>query len=87
MGISKAPYALKDKFANLPNTEMDKIVRAAFYLVPEVEWRWPKPGERIYDRPADYVEVWLEHLRPGWNPSYHQFVNYFFKCVYKISIM
>lgn len=36
MGVSKAPYALTEKFTNLPHDEMDKIVRAVFHLGPEV---------------------------------------------------
>lgn len=47
MGISKAPYSLKDKFSSLSKTEMDKIVWATIHRGPEIEWRWPEPGERV----------------------------------------
>ncbi|KAK1365436.1 hypothetical protein POM88_040997 [Heracleum sosnowskyi] len=88
MGISEAPYPLKEKFASLPDTQMDKLVRAAFHLGSEISWRWPQPGERIYHRPANgYVGVWLETLRSGWNPRCHQFIKHLCKYVYKISIM
>lgn len=63
-------------------------MQAAFHLGPEVEWRWRRPGERIYYHTGEgYVGVWLEHLRTGWNPRCHQFVKHLFKYVYKISIM
>lgn len=51
--IGKSPYPLKEKFSKLPPIEMDRAVRAPFHLDPEIEWRWPEPGERIYDRPVD----------------------------------
>ncbi|KAK1392112.1 hypothetical protein POM88_011168 [Heracleum sosnowskyi] len=88
MGISDAPYLLKEKFSSLPDVQMDKLVRASFHLGPEISWRWPQSGERIYHRPKDgYVGVWLETLRSGWNPRCHQFVKHLCKYVYKISIM
>ena len=67
---------------------MDTVVRFAFQLGPEIEWRWPEPGERIYHRPADgFVPVWLEHLRSGWNPRWHLFFKHLCKYVYKCSPM
>lgn len=88
MGIDKATYLLKDKFASLPHAEMDRIVRATCHLDSKISWRWPEPAERIYDRPVHgYVGVWLEHLWSRWNPRCHQFVKHLFKYVHKISIM
>lgn len=66
---------------------MDRVVRVVFHLGPEVEWRWPEPGERVYDRKDGWVGVWVEILRSGWNPRCHQFVKHLFKYVYKLSIM
>lgn len=71
MEISKAPYPLKDKFSNLTDAEMDRVVRATFHLGPEIEWRWHEPGVIIYDQNDGNVGVWLEHLRSGWNPRCH----------------
>lgn len=45
--VGRAPYALKEKFANLPHAEMDKIIRATFHLDPEISWRWPRPGREF----------------------------------------
>ncbi|KAK1369518.1 hypothetical protein POM88_035610 [Heracleum sosnowskyi] len=88
MGIGEAPYSLKEKYLSLPDAQMDKLVRGAFHLGPEISWRWPRPGERIYHRPSDgYVGVWLETLRSGWNPRSHMFIKHLCKYVYKISIM
>lgn len=87
IGVSKAPYPLKDKFVNLADSYLDRIVRATFHLGPGIEWRWPEPGEMIYDRTDGYVGVWLEHLRSGWNTRCHQFIKHLFKYIYKISIM
>lgn len=67
---------------------MDQAVRAAFQLGPDIEWRWPKPGEKIFHRPEDgFVPVWLEHLWSGWHPRNHLFFKHLFKYVYKISPM
>ena len=81
MIVGKAPYPLKEKFAGLSEPDMDRVIRATFHLGPEIEWRWPEPGERIYDRRDGFVGFWLEHLRSGWNPRSHQFVKHLFKYV------
>lgn len=83
---------LDSKFGDLPGSGMDvgpfraqylenpvdwdPIFRATFHLDADVKWRWPEPGEKIYDRPeGGWVGVWLEHLRSGYGPRCHQFVK------------
>ena len=86
--MARDPYPLKESLTSLPKEEMDTVVRSAFQLGPEIEWRWPEPGERIYHRPADgFVPVWLEHLRSGWNPRWHLLFKHLCKYVYKCSPM
>ncbi|KAK1397106.1 hypothetical protein POM88_006969 [Heracleum sosnowskyi] len=78
---------LKESFKNMPFSEIDAIVRAAFHLGPRVQWRWPEPGERVYDKTEDgFLGVWLEHLRSGWNPECHVFVKHLCKYIYEIPI-
>lgn len=88
LGMSNAPYPLKDSFANASHEDMDRAIRSAFQLGPEIEWRWPEPGERIYHRSVDgFVPVWLEHLRGGWHPRSHLFFKHLCKYIYKLSPM
>lgn len=61
--------------------EMDEMVRTTFHMDEDIEWRWPKPREKIYHRPeGDYVGVWLEHLRSGYHPRSHQFLKSLCSC-------
>lgn len=54
-----------------PDSRKDDAVRAAFHFDEGYSWRWPKPHERIYHRPAGgYVGISLEHLR-GMRPTLH----------------
>ena len=86
--VNRAPFALKPDLAEALREVMDRSLRVAFQLPPEVEWRWPEPGERIYHRPSDgFVPVWLEHLRSGWGPRWHNFFRHLCKYVYRCSPM
>lgn len=58
--LSEVTYPLSSKWAQTPDSEMDETVRPLFHLGPEVQWRWPQAGEKIYHRPGDgYIGVWL----------------------------
>ena len=84
----RAPFPLKSHIREMSPDAADRMIRAAFQLPPEVEWRWPVPGEMIYHRPADgFVPVWMEHLRSGWNPRWHIFFKHLCKYEWKVSPM
>lgn len=86
--MARAPYPVKSSLRELPKEVADQTIRVAFHLPPEVEWRWPEPGERIYHRPADgFISVWLEHLRSRWNPRWHLFFKHLCKYEFQCSPM
>ncbi|XP_017229118.2 uncharacterized protein LOC108204282 isoform X1 [Daucus carota subsp. sativus] len=88
LSVARAPFPLRDHIKEMPEDVADKMIRAAFQLPSDVEWRWPEPGERIYHRPADgFVPVWMEHLRSGWNPRWHVFFKHLCKYEFKCSPM
>lgn len=88
MIVAKDSYVLKDDLDTLESVEMDNAVRDAFQLDSQIQWRWPFPGVRIYNSPADgFIPVWLEHLRSRWNPRCPMFIKHLCKYVYKLSPM
>lgn len=69
------------------NDQLDECFRSCFHLEEKVIWRWPEPHERVYHRPGNgLVGVFLEHLRFGFNPRYHQFIKCLCKFHYGILI-
>ena len=84
----RAPYPVRSHIREVSQDAADRMIRVAFELPPEVEWRWPEPGEKIYHRPADgFIPVWMEHLRSGWNPRWHVFFKHLCKYGFKVSPM
>ena len=44
----RAPYPVRNHIQEMSPEAADRMIRTAFQLPPEIEWRWPEHGEKIY---------------------------------------